>query len=240
MNPAVNVLLKCVIRFSISCRWYAFPNFCTQISRPLAYGVRVSSKASATAAWWTVPPHLSWRSGFCQWCVFRTSSGSTDLHSSSSSPETDTLPHLWPAIIAYSSLVHKQEGRKVTASQKSSAHQFTAVHLTFVPSICRTVRKGISTGQIILGKCCNCCKCWNGEVRTLFLAQKLSLLCRGFVGVARGAGAWGREYEARGTMASLPLPIVPRALHILALRSPHRAPPQQNLSGGERPRSNVV
>ena len=50
MNPMVDVLLKCVIRFSISFRWYAFPNFCTQISRPLAYGVRTSSKASATAA----------------------------------------------------------------------------------------------------------------------------------------------------------------------------------------------
>ena len=30
-------------------RWYAFPNFSTQISRPLACGVRISSKASATA-----------------------------------------------------------------------------------------------------------------------------------------------------------------------------------------------
>ena len=27
---------------------YAFLNFCAQISRPLAYGVRISSKASAT------------------------------------------------------------------------------------------------------------------------------------------------------------------------------------------------
>ena len=27
--------------------WYTFPNFCTQISRPLAYSVRISSKASA-------------------------------------------------------------------------------------------------------------------------------------------------------------------------------------------------
>ena len=35
---------------NISFRWYAFPNFCTQISRPLAYGVRTSSKASVTAA----------------------------------------------------------------------------------------------------------------------------------------------------------------------------------------------
>ena len=43
------VLLKCVIRCSISFRWYAFPNFCTQTSRPLAYGVRISPKASATA-----------------------------------------------------------------------------------------------------------------------------------------------------------------------------------------------
>ena len=44
------VLFKCVIRFSLSFRWYAFSNFCTQISRPLAHGVRISSKASATAA----------------------------------------------------------------------------------------------------------------------------------------------------------------------------------------------
>ena len=43
------VVLKCGIRFSISFRWYAFPNFRTQISRPLAYSVRISSKASATA-----------------------------------------------------------------------------------------------------------------------------------------------------------------------------------------------
>ena len=45
----VKVLLKCVISFSISLRCYAFPSFCTQISRPLAYSVRISSKASATA-----------------------------------------------------------------------------------------------------------------------------------------------------------------------------------------------
>ena len=30
MNPVVKVLFKCVIRFSISFRWCAFPNFCTQ------------------------------------------------------------------------------------------------------------------------------------------------------------------------------------------------------------------
>ena len=49
MNLVLKVLLKCAIGFSICFRWYAFPNFCTQISRPLAYGVRISSKASATA-----------------------------------------------------------------------------------------------------------------------------------------------------------------------------------------------
>ena len=49
MNPVVKVLLKCVIPFSIYFRWYAFRTFCTDISRPLAYGVRISSKASATA-----------------------------------------------------------------------------------------------------------------------------------------------------------------------------------------------
>ena len=37
MNQMVSVLLKYVIRFSISFRWCAFPNFCTQNSRPLAY-----------------------------------------------------------------------------------------------------------------------------------------------------------------------------------------------------------
>ena len=45
----VKVLLKCVIRLSISFRCYAFAYFRTQISRPLAYGVRISSIASATA-----------------------------------------------------------------------------------------------------------------------------------------------------------------------------------------------
>ena len=44
------VLLKCSICFSVLLRWYAFPNFCMQISRSLAYDVRISSKASATAA----------------------------------------------------------------------------------------------------------------------------------------------------------------------------------------------
>ena len=43
------MLLKCGIHFSISFRWYAFPNFCAPISRPLVYRVRISSKASATA-----------------------------------------------------------------------------------------------------------------------------------------------------------------------------------------------
>ena len=49
MNLVVKVLLKFIICFSISFRWYTFPNFCTQISCPLAYGVCISSKASATA-----------------------------------------------------------------------------------------------------------------------------------------------------------------------------------------------
>ena len=43
------VLLKCVICLSISFRWYALPNFRTQISRPLAYGVCISSKATAVS-----------------------------------------------------------------------------------------------------------------------------------------------------------------------------------------------
>ena len=50
MNPVDKVLFKCVIHFFISSRWYAFPNLCMQISRPLAYGVRISSKACTTAA----------------------------------------------------------------------------------------------------------------------------------------------------------------------------------------------
>ena len=50
MNPVVKVLLKCVICFSISFRWYTFPSFHMQISHPLAYSVCISSKASATAA----------------------------------------------------------------------------------------------------------------------------------------------------------------------------------------------
>ena len=49
MNLVVKGLLKCYIRFSISFRWCAFPNFWTQISRPLANGVRISPKASTTA-----------------------------------------------------------------------------------------------------------------------------------------------------------------------------------------------
>ena len=49
MNLVVKVLLKCVIHFFISFPWYAFPNFCTQISRPLAYSAHISSKAGGTA-----------------------------------------------------------------------------------------------------------------------------------------------------------------------------------------------
>ena len=50
MDSVVKVLLECVNRFSISFRWYAFPNYCTQIFRPLAYGVRIPLKVSATTA----------------------------------------------------------------------------------------------------------------------------------------------------------------------------------------------
>ena len=50
MDSVVKVLLECVNRFSISFRWYAFPNFCTQIFRPLAYGVRIPLKVGATIA----------------------------------------------------------------------------------------------------------------------------------------------------------------------------------------------
>ena len=44
MNLVVKVLLKCGIRLSISFHWYTFPKFCMQISRPLAYCVRISWK----------------------------------------------------------------------------------------------------------------------------------------------------------------------------------------------------
>ena len=54
MNPVIKALLKCFIRFSISFHWYAFPHFCTQFSRPLAYDVRISSKARATADHWCI------------------------------------------------------------------------------------------------------------------------------------------------------------------------------------------
>ena len=47
-NLVVKVHLKCVICFSISFRWYAVPNFRMQISRPPAYAVHISSKASVT------------------------------------------------------------------------------------------------------------------------------------------------------------------------------------------------
>ena len=50
MDFVVKVLLKCVICISISLRFQIFPNFCTQISRPLTCCVCISSKASATAA----------------------------------------------------------------------------------------------------------------------------------------------------------------------------------------------
>ena len=48
MNPVVKVLLKCVIRFSISLPCFAF-SVCKFLEGPLAYGVRISSKTSATA-----------------------------------------------------------------------------------------------------------------------------------------------------------------------------------------------
>ena len=63
MNPVVKVLFNCVICFSISFCWYAFPNFRTQISRPLAYGVRISLQAGATigfysAIFWQESRHM--------------------------------------------------------------------------------------------------------------------------------------------------------------------------------------
>ena len=55
----VKVLFMCGIRFSISFHWYAFLNFCTQVSHPLAYGVRISSKASAAADYSTNSHYLA-------------------------------------------------------------------------------------------------------------------------------------------------------------------------------------
>ena len=49
MNLVVKVLLKCSIHSSTSFCCYTFPNCCMQISPALAYGVHISSKASATA-----------------------------------------------------------------------------------------------------------------------------------------------------------------------------------------------
>ena len=64
------VLLKCIIHFSVSFCWYALPNVCMQISHPLAYGVCISLKASATIGSWnssktifqvhTKPLHTQW------------------------------------------------------------------------------------------------------------------------------------------------------------------------------------
>ena len=62
--------MKCSIRFSISFWWYAFPNFCMHISRPLAYSVCISSKlASATAGWVTIAKHGHSMANFwsCLW-----------------------------------------------------------------------------------------------------------------------------------------------------------------------------
>ena len=48
LNPVIKVLLKCVIRFSTSFRWYAFSNFCSDISRALAYGMRMKASRLST------------------------------------------------------------------------------------------------------------------------------------------------------------------------------------------------
>ena len=50
MNLVVKVLLKYNIHFSISFRWYTFPNFCMQISHPLAYCI------SSKPAWPLITP----------------------------------------------------------------------------------------------------------------------------------------------------------------------------------------
>ena len=59
----LTVLLKCAIRSAISFRCYAFPNFCKRISRPLAYGVRISSEASAIAEIAPHPNHGNFNEG---------------------------------------------------------------------------------------------------------------------------------------------------------------------------------
>ena len=50
MNPVVKVLLKCVIRYSISFRWYAFLYLCTQISNPGLVKFFISISDTATFA----------------------------------------------------------------------------------------------------------------------------------------------------------------------------------------------
>ena len=58
-------LMNPFIRFSIFFRWYAFPNFCTHISRPHAFGVRTSSKARATAGMGSANPTGATRQTCC-------------------------------------------------------------------------------------------------------------------------------------------------------------------------------
>ena len=53
----VKVLVKCAIRFYISL--VRICEFCTQISHPLAYGVRFSSKARVTTDYHRSPQHAN-------------------------------------------------------------------------------------------------------------------------------------------------------------------------------------
>ena len=68
MNPVVKVVLTCVIRFSISFRWW--PNFCTQICPPLVGSVHISWKASKTAESTVYTLTINCECQVCYWvCV---------------------------------------------------------------------------------------------------------------------------------------------------------------------------
>ena len=78
INLVVKVLLKCLIRFPISFHGYSFPDFCTQISLSPVYGVRISSKARATAVFcnsntvakvvWSCSARINFSGGeYCAW-----------------------------------------------------------------------------------------------------------------------------------------------------------------------------
>ena len=109
MNTVVKVLLRCVIRFLVPFRWYAFPDFCLQISHPLVYGVRTSSKASATAdllIWWRICASCG-RYSARYWLVTGRKLQASDLYFPLHIPRafqnipTITLSHLLPWLVKH-------------------------------------------------------------------------------------------------------------------------------------------